>query len=269
VQRESVLGLIGAGNMASAMVDGWLRADPERGSRIVVSDRGSGRAARLAESRGVSVAASNRELVERSEIVVVAVKPIDVERVLREVSGLITPERSVLSVAAGVATTTLETIVDEDVPVFRCMPNVGVRVCAGTLAFAEGRFSGVPAEARVLEWLAQLGTVVRLEERLFDAATALAGSGPAFLGLIVEAFEDAGIVSGLSAAKARELIVSTMVGTAGLLDEYGMSCSELRRSVTSPGGTAAAGLAQVERAGVRSGIIDGVLAALRRAAELG
>ena len=200
---------------------------------------------------------------------VVAVKPIDVERVLREVSGLITPERAVLSVAAGVATTTLETIVDEDVPVFRVMPNVGVRVCAGTLCFAEGRFAGGDAEGDVLEWLALLGTVVRLEERLFDAATALAGSGPAFLGLVIEAFEDAGIVSGLSAAKARELVLSTMVGTAGLLDAYGMSCSDLRRTVTSPGGTAAAGLAQMERAGVRSGIIDGVLAALRRAAELG
>jgi pyrroline-5-carboxylate reductase len=269
VQRESVIGLIGAGNMASAMVDGWVRADAARASRIVVSDRGSGRAGRLAELRGVSVAGSNRELVERADIVIVAVKPIDVERVLREVSGLITPERAVLSVAAGVATTTLETIVDEDVPVFRAMPNVGVRVCAGTLCFAEGRFAGGDAEKRVLDWLALLGTVVRLEERLFDAATALAGSGPAFLGLVVEAFEDAGIVSGLSAAKARELILSTMVGTAGLLDEYGMSCSDLRRTVTSPGGTAAAGLAQMERAGVRSGIIDGVLAALRRASELG
>jgi pyrroline-5-carboxylate reductase len=269
VQRESILGVIGAGNMASAMIDGWVRADAARASRIVVSDRGSGRAGRLGELRGVAVAGSNRDLVERSDIVVVAVKPIDVERVLREVSGLITPERAVLSVAAGVATTTLETIVDEDVPVFRVMPNVGVRVCSGTLCFAEGRFAAGDAEKGVLEWLALLGTVVRLEERLFDAATALAGSGPAFLGLVVEAFEDAGIVSGLSAAKARELILSTMVGTAGLLDEYGMSCSELRRTVTSPGGTAAAGLAQMERAGVRSGIIDGVLAALRRAAELG
>jgi len=110
---------------------------------------------------------------------------------------------------------------------------------------------------------------VRLEERLFDAATALAGSGPAFLGLLVEAFEDAGIVSGLSASKARELILTTMVGTASLLDDTGMSCSELRRMVTSPGGTAAAGLAQMERSSVRGGIIDGVLAAMRRAAELG
>src|SRR6185437_12261806 len=160
-------------------------------------------------------------------------------------------------------------VLEQGVPLFRCMPNVGVKVGAGTLCFASGPFTGSDAEARVLGWLGQIGTVVTLEERLFDAATALAGSGPAFLGLVVEAFEDAGIVSGLSAAKARELILSTMVGTAGLLDESGMSCSELRRTVTSPGGTAAAGLAQMERAGVRSGIIDGVLAALRRASELG
>jgi pyrroline-5-carboxylate reductase len=269
VDREHVIGLIGAGNMAAAMVDGFVRADPARASRIVVSDRGSGRAASLGALRGVAVAASNRELVERADLVVVAVKPIDVERVLREVSGLITAERAVVSIAAGVATTTLETIVDEDVPIFRAMPNVGVRVCSGTLCFANGRFAGGAAETAVLDWLGLLGTVVRLEERLFDAATALAGSGPAFLGLIIEAFEDAGIVSGLSAAKARELILSTMVGTAGVLDEFGLSCSDLRRTVTSPGGTAAAGLAQMERAGVRSGIIDGVLAAMRRASELG
>jgi pyrroline-5-carboxylate reductase len=149
------------------------------------------------------------------------------------------------------------------------MPNVGVKVGSGTICFATGPFSGGEAEARVLAWLAQLGTVVTLEERLFDAATALAGSGPAFLGLVIEAFEDAGITSGLSAAAARQLILSTMVGTANLLDETGISCSDLRRMVTSPGGTAAAGLAQMERGSVRGGIIDGVLAALARAGQLG
>jgi pyrroline-5-carboxylate reductase len=146
---------------------------------------------------------------------------------------------------------------------------VGVRVCAGTVCFAQGRFADTAAEERLLDWLRLLGQVVPLEERLFDAATALAGSGPAFFGLLVEAFEDAGIVTGLSARAARELILSTMVGTARLLEETQMTCSELRRSVTSPGGTAAAGLAQMERASVRGGIIDGVVAAMRRAAELG
>jgi pyrroline-5-carboxylate reductase len=266
---ESTIGLIGAGNMATAMVEGWVRSDPARGARALVTDRGSGRAVRLAERCGLTAVESNGELVERSDIVVLAVKPIDVERVLRDVSPLVTPSKTVASVAAGVATTTLENILDEDAPVFRFMPNVGVSVCSGTLCFAQGRFADTGAERQVLDWFSLLGTVVPLEERLFDAATALAGSGPAFLGLLVEAFEDAGIVSGLSAPKARQLILSTMVGTAMLLDEQGISCSELRRMVTSPGGTAAAGLAQMERASVRGGIIDGVLAAMRRASELG
>ena len=117
--------------------------------------------------------------------------------------------------------------------------------------------------------MALLGSVVALEERQFDAATALSGSGPAFIGLIVEAFEDAGIVAGLSHQTARELILTTVQGTAQLLAEHDMACSALRRMVTSPGGTAAAGVASMERAGVRGAIIDGVLAAMRRAAELG
>jgi pyrroline-5-carboxylate reductase len=211
----------------------------------------------------------NGDLVNRADVLLIAVKPIDVERVLREASELIDAGTAVVSVAAGVATTTLETVLEQGVPVFRCMPNVGVKVGSGTLCFAKGPFSGSDSEQRALGWLEQIGTVVKLEERLFDAATALAGSGPAFLGLVIEAFEDAGITSGLSAATARALILSTMVGTANLLDETGVSCSDLRRMVTSPGGTAAAGLAQMERASVRGGIIDGVLAALARAGQLG
>ena len=144
-----------------------------------------------------------------------------------------------------------------------------VQVGAGTICFAPGRFTDTAAEERVLDWLRLLGRVVRLEERQFDAATALSGSGPAFIGLVIEAFEDAGIVAGLSHAKARELILTTVLGTATMLDVSDLTCSELRRMVTSPGGTAATGLAALERAGVRGAIIDGVLAAMRRAAELG
>ena len=265
----TILGSIGAGNMAGAMVEGWLRADPALGERILVTDRGSGRAARLAERLGVQHVADNGELVRRADVVLIAVKPIDVERVLRDASELIDAGTAVVSVAAGVATTTLENVLEQGVPLFRCMPNVGVKVGAGTLCFASGPFTGTEAESRVLGWLGQIGTVVTLEERLFDAATALAGSGPAFLGLVIEAFEDAGIVSGLTHAKSRQLILSTVLGTATLLDEHDLACSDLRRMVTSPGGTAAAGLAALERAGVRGAIIDGVVAAMRRAAELG
>jgi pyrroline-5-carboxylate reductase len=197
VNSTTILGSIGAGNMAGAMIEGWLHADPALGERVLVTDRGSGRAAGLAERLGVQHVADNAELVRRADVLLIAVKPIDVERVLREASELIDTDTAVVSVAAGVATTTLENVLEQGVPLFRCMPNVGVKVGAGTLCFANGPFAGSDAETRVLGWLDQLGTVVKLEERLFDAATALAGSGPAFLGLVIEAFEDAGITSGL------------------------------------------------------------------------
>jgi pyrroline-5-carboxylate reductase len=268
-ETATTLGLIGAGNMAGAMVRGWVRADAAMAGRLLVTDRGSGRAELLARGFGVVHLASNAELVERADVVVLCVKPVDVERVLREVSELITPGKAIASVAAGVRTATLETILDVDAPVFRFMPNVGVQVGHGTLAYSSGRFIHTAAEQTVLEAFSLLGEVVPLDERQFDAATALSGSGPAFLALLVEAFEDAGIVSGLSYEQARRLILSTITGTAGLLREDDLPCSVLRRMVTSPGGTAAAGLAEMERQGVRGAIIDGVVAAMRRAGELG
>jgi pyrroline-5-carboxylate reductase len=264
-----LIGLLGAGNIASAMVSGWARADSSLPQRILVTDRGSGRAAALAERYGARHVAQNADVVAEADIVVLCVKPIDVERVLREVSDQVTADKVIASVAAGVGTATLETILDVDAPVFRFMPNVGVSVGAGTLAYSAGRFTDTAAAEAVLGVFALLGEVVPLEERQFDAATALSGSGPAFLGLIVEAFEDAGIVTGLSYTSARRLILSTVAGTAQLLEAQDLSCSDLRRMVTSPGGTAAAGLAEMERQGVRGAIIDGVSAAMRRAGELG
>jgi pyrroline-5-carboxylate reductase len=268
-ERPTTLGLLGAGNMASAMVRGWVRADAGMAGRLLVTDRGSGRAAGLAETLGVRHVERNEDVVREADVVVLCVKPIDVERVLREVVDLVTPDKAIASVAAGVRTSTLETILDVDAPVFRFMPNVGVSVGMGTLAYSAGRFTHTDAEQRVLGAFGMLGEVVPLEERQFDAATALSGSGPAFLGLIFEAFEDAGIVSGLSYTDARALILSTISGTAGLLREEDLPCSVLRRMVTSPGGTAAAGVAEMERHGVRGAIIDGVVAAMRRAGELG
>lgn len=263
------IGLIGSGNMASAMVQGWVRADPTFADRIHLTDRGSGRAAELAGAIGGGhVHASNRDLVADVDVILLCVKPTDIEDVLREISDLIEPRHVLASVAAGVRTATMENLVDDDVPVLRFMPNVPVKVNSGTLVFARGRVSNEFVEP-TLAAFALLGTVVELAERLFDAATALSGSGPAFFGLVVEAFEDAAIVTGLSAAVGRELAVTTMVGTAEMLTRENLSCGELRRMVTSPGGTAAAGLAQMERSSVRGSIIDAVIAARDRARELG
>lgn len=263
------IGLIGSGNMASAMVQGWVRADPSAAQTIHLTDHGSGRAAALAKiAGGAHVHASNRDLVAAVDVVLLCVKPIDIEDVLREISDIVEPSHVVASVAAGVQTATMENLLDDGVPVLRFMPNVPVKVNAGTLVYARGRATNANVEP-TLELFRALGTTVELQERLFDAATALSGSGPAFFGLVVEAFEDAAIVSGLSAAIGRELAVTTMSGTAQMLTVEDLSCSDLRRMVTSPGGTAAAGLAQMERAGVRGAIIDTVVAARDRARELG
>lgn len=250
------------------MVAGWLRDSPAWADRITVSDRGSGRAAALSEATGCGIAANNRELVDDSDVVVLCVKPIDIENVLRQVGDRIHAGTVVASVAAGVQAATLENLLDNDVPVLRLMPNVPVRVNAGTIVYAHGRLRNELSMA-ALDTFGALGRMVHLEERLFDAATALSGSGPAFFGLVVEAFEDAAIVSGLSATVGRELALSTMVGTAEMLSIEKISCSDLRRMVTSPGGTAAAGLAHMERVGVRGSIIDAVIAARDRARELG
>ena len=262
------LGLIGAGNMASAMVTGWVRADPSLADRIIVSDRGSGRAAALAGSTGCRAVTDNGVVVDESDVVILCVKPIDIENVARELSDRIHSNCVVASVAAGVQTATIENLLEERVAVLRFMPNVPVRVNSGTLVYAHGRTRNDIATV-ALEVFGLLGTTVQLEERLFDAATAVSGSGPAFFGLVVEAFEDAAIVSGLSANVARELAVTTMVGTAEMLTQENLSCGELRRMVTSPGGTAAAGLAHMERSSVRGSIIDAVVAARDRARELG
>ncbi|MCW2923827.1 MAG: pyrroline-5-carboxylate reductase [Thermoleophilia bacterium] len=267
------IGLIGSGNMAAAMVAGWVTDDPSIAGRIHLTDRGSGRAAALAEAVGgehgtPQLMSSNRALVDAVDLVLLCVKPTDIEDVLREVSDLVEARHVVASVAAGVQTATMENLLDDDVPVIRLMPNVPVRVNAGTIVYALGRASS-ELVGPTLELIARLGATVELQERLFDAATALSGSGPAFFGLVVEAFEDAAIVSGLSAPIGRELAVTTMVGTAEMLTRGNLSCLDLRRMVTSPGGTAATGLAHLERSAVRGSIIDAVVAARDRARELG
>lgn len=265
-----VVGLVGAGNIASAMVEGWVGADASLAASLVVTDRGSGRAGALAERFGLLADRLEiADVVARADVVVLCVKPNDVERVLRVASPLLTADKTVCSVAAGVTTTDMEALLDHDVPVFRLMPNVPVRVGRGTIAYAPGRFSDPATEQAVRDLFGLIGAVVPVEERLFDVATAISGSGPAFLSLIIEALEDAAAVAGLSYAAARELILPTVAGTAALLAERDLACATLRRSVTSPGGTSAAGLAQLERAGARAAIIDCVLAATTRAGELG
>jgi pyrroline-5-carboxylate reductase len=199
---------------------------------------------------------------------VLAVKPGDVATAagaLRDTGG----GGRVLSIAAGVRLADLEAALGEGTPVVRAMPNTPALVGAGAAAIAPGRAASEDDLAWAEEILSAVGTVVRVDERLLDAVTGLSGSGPAYVFLVAEALIEAGVLVGLPRPTAAELTVQTLLGAARLLAEGEDGPEALRAAVTSPGGTTAAGLRALERAGVRAAFLDAVVAATERSRQLG
>jgi pyrroline-5-carboxylate reductase len=249
------VGLIGAGNMARAMARGW-------GEPVLCSDGGSGRAQALADELGGEALASNREVAERADLVVLCHKPHQLEAVARELSGT---ARAVASVLGGTPTGRLQAQYP-GTPVFALMPNTPVEVRRGVIVYAErprseaanASVADPELEPQVLELFGRLGTVVRIPEQLLGAATSLMGVGPAYQALLAEAQVDAAVRHGLGPALAGRLVAETMSGTAALLAHRGYDTLAVRREVTSPGGSTARGLAALERAGIRAAFQDAI-----------
>jgi pyrroline-5-carboxylate reductase len=239
------VGLIGAGNMARALARGW-------GDPVLCSDGGSGRAAALVAELG-GEALSNREVAERADIVVLCHKPYQLHHVAQEIrdhAGI------VASVLGGLSTGKVQAEYPH-AQVFSLMPNTPVEVRQGVIVYAERAGPTVlpatdpEAEAQVLELFGRVGAIVRVPEALMGPATALCGVGPAYQALLVEAQVDAAVRRGLRPAVAGELMVKTLAGSAALLEARGYDTLEVRREVTSPGGSTARGLAALEQSGVR------------------
>ena len=233
------VGLIGAGNMARALARGW-------GDPVLCSDGGSGRAQALADELG-GEAVSNREVARRADLVVLAHKPYQLAAVAAEIAA---DAKAVASVLGGTTVAALQDAYPGK-PVFRLMPNTPVEVRRGVTCFVPGDRVPEELERAVVELFERLGLVVRLEERLLNPATALAGVGPAYFALVAEADADAGVRHGLSAPLAGRLVAETMAGTAELLRVRDYDTLAVRREVTSPGGSTARGLAALEDAGLR------------------
>jgi len=233
------VGLIGAGNMARALARGW-------GDPVLVSDSGSGRAKALADEVEGEALDSNVAVADRADLVVLAHKPAQFEKVAEELAG---HAKAVASVVGGVDTATLRGAYG--VPVFRFMPNTPVEVRRGVMCYSPERDVDPRIEADVLELFRRLGTVVKVPETLMSAAGAVMGVGPAYQALLVEAQVDAAVRHGLAPGLAGLLVAETMAGTAALLELRDYDTLAVRREVTSPGGTTARGLAALERGGVR------------------
>ncbi|HEY8545729.1 MAG TPA: pyrroline-5-carboxylate reductase [Acidimicrobiales bacterium] len=266
------LQIIGGGKMGEALLAGLINQGWATGDQLAVVEKDPGRADALrAAFADVTVA----DAPAAAEGHVVAVKPGDVPAACRALaatgpgSGTGAGPAPVLSIAAGVTLATLEAELAPGTPVVRAMPNTPALVGAGAAAIAGGTAAGDEHLAWAESILGAVGTVARVAEPLLDAVTGLSGSGPAYVFLVLEALIDGGVLAGLPRPVAAELATQTLVGAAKLVAETGESPADLRAAVTSPAGTTAAGLRELERAGVRAALLDAVAAATERSRELG
>jgi pyrroline-5-carboxylate reductase len=265
---DKTIGFLGAGNMAEALLRGLLRGHAEP-DRIAASGPREERMAELAERYGIFTTTDNVALVERSEIVVLSVKPQILRRVLDQVGARVRPDALVISIAAGVPIVAIAERLRPLTRVIRTMPNTPALVDAGATAIAGGAHATPDDIALARRIFDAVGISVVLEESLLDAVTGLSGSGPAYIFLILEALSDAGVKVGLSRRTAQLLAAQTMLGSAKLLLETNEHPGRLKDMVTSPGGTAITGLHTLESGGLRTTLIDAVEAATRRSRELG
>ena len=260
--------IVGGGRIGEALLSGLLSAGWRGSDEIAVADRREERLAELRERYGVEATGSNASAVAGAGLVVVAVKPQDIDALLGEIGGLLEPAQTVLSVAAAIPTRHVEERIAAGVPVVRAMPNSPATVHEGMAGICAGAHAGDEHLALAEEALSHVGRVVRVPESWMDAITAVSGSGPAYFALLAEAMIEAGILLGLSREISTTLVVQTMFGTAKQLRDERMHPVELREAVTSPGGTTIAAIRELEQAGVRAAFLNAIQAAMDRAREL-
>jgi pyrroline-5-carboxylate reductase len=262
------LAILGCGKMGEILAAGLLSSGWRRPEQIIVTARRADRADELAQRYGVAATTSNVEATRAARILIVAVKPTDVDGLLAEIATEVTPDRLVVSVAAAITTSFIERRLPPDVPVVRAMPNAPSQVRAGIAGICAGRAARPDHLMVAADVLRHVGEVVTVSEHLMDAVTAVSGSGPAYFALLAEAMIDAGIMLGLSRGVSTELVVQTMFGTARLLGDAKMHPVELREVVTSPGGTTIMAIRELEQAGVRAAMFNAIQAAMERSREL-
>ncbi len=258
--------ILGAGVMGGTVVSGLLRAGRDPGT-LLVSERRPERAVELRERYGVEVV-SNVEAAARATTLVLVVKPQDMPDLLDEIAPVIRPDQLVVSLAAGITTAFMEEHLPDGVAVVRVMPNTPALVDEGMAAISAGANCDEAHLVEAEDLLRATGKVLRVPERQQDAVTAISGSGPAYLFFVVEAMIEAGVHLGLPRSTATELVVQTMVGSAMLLRETGEHPTVLRERVTSPGGTTAAAIRELEDHKVRAAFMTALESAAKRSREL-
>jgi len=263
----TTIAVLGAGKIGEALLSGLLHGG-RSASDLLFTERHPERAAELTEQYGIA-SVEVAEAAKRADVLVVAVKPQDIDPVLDELAPLVDKDSLVVSVCAGLPTSLYERRLPAGVPVVRVMPNTPMVVNEAMSAVSPGTHATPEHVALVKELLSTVGQVVEVPEKQQDAVTALSGSGPAYFFFLVEAMIDAGILLGLPRAVAEKLIIQSAVGAAKMLAETDEHPVILREAVTSPAGTTINAIRELEKHGVRAALLAAIEAARDRSVELG
>jgi len=268
VADERMIAIIGGGRMGEAIVAGLISAKAADAASIVVAEPDTERHA-VFEAHGVRCVRDGHDAVQGAGIVILAVKPQVIEAVLAHLADDVPSSARVVSIAAGVRCARLEALLPEGVTVVRVMPNTPALVGAGMSVVSGGTHASAEQIEEIRTLFEALGSAIVLDERYQDAATAISGSGPAYVALFIDALARAGVRQGLSRDVSQQLATQTLRGTVELLERTGKHPEELVDAVSSPGGTTIAAIEALEKKGFRASVAEAVEAAVRRAKELG
>lgn len=267
---KKAVGFIGAGNMATALINGLTGMGLYRPEQIVASDVDAKHRNQIKRRFGVSVTAQNTTVVKEAPVVILAVKPQTIDDVLADIRPAVTPEHLFISIVAGITTARIEGGLGVRARVLRVMPNTPALLGKGMSVLARGLYATAADEKLGLKLFKAVGEAVAAsDERMLDAVTGLSGSGPAYVYRFAEAMLAGGVAAGLPGPMARQLTIQTLVGAAAMLKETGEAPETLRAKVSSPGGTTLAGLSELEHRGFKEAVGAAVIAATRRAQQLG
>lgn len=271
--KSKTIGFIGGGNMAEAMIRGLVSTSVIDSQNLFVSDPVNEKLEKLKNDYKISVAKDNIELVQKCDVIILAVKPQSVSDVINGIQDKVTEKKLVISILAGVSINTMEELLqlgkNKMVGVIRTMPNTPSLIQSGVTALSPSENVSDSELKVATEIFEAIGKTVVVQETHIDAVTGLSGSGPAYIFMIIEALSDAGVKMGLSREVADVLTMQTVIGSAKLALDSGLHPGELKNMVTSPGGTTISGLHALEEGGLRTTLMNAVEAATKRSIELG
>ena len=268
------IGIIGAGAMGGALCRGLVLAQAALPTRILVSDPHTEHVENLKTTLNIKVAKNNAQVALHTDIIVLAIKPFTIAAVMEEIRESLKRDEGkplplLICIAAGIRTAKIESYLEDPIPVIRAMPNTPAQVLKGAAAYCRGTHANDDHIAQAKAIFQSVGIGVEVPESQMDAVTALSGSGPAYIYLMIEAMIDGGVRAGLPRDVAAQLASQTVLGAAQMVIETGKHPAQLRDMVTTPAGTTIEAIAALEHSGLRAALIDAIGKAAQRSKELG